>query len=83
MQAYSYDAHRNLTSISNANGVLAFTYDAADRMTRVTYPSGRFLVFTYDAAGRRATMVDQDGFTTRYAYDSLGRLAALPTTATR
>jgi RHS repeat-associated protein len=75
VEAYGYDGHRNLASITNSTGVINFIYDAADRMTQVTYPNGRFLHFTYDSAGRRAQMVDQSGFATSYAYDSLGRLA--------
>ncbi len=74
---FTYDARGNLASATDAGGVTTFTYDAGDRLTRVAYPTGRFLDYTYDAAGRRIRMVDQDGFTVNYAYDAVGRLAGL------
>ena len=52
-------------------------YDAADRMTKIAYPGGRFLQFTYDAGGRRTRFTNQSGFTVNYRYDAAGRLAEL------
>ena len=52
-------------------------YDSADRLTKITYPSGQFLEFAYDAGGRRTQSVDQDGFTVNYSYDAAGRLSEL------
>ena len=83
VQTYGYDGHRNLTSITNGPSVISFSYDAADRMTQVTYPGGRFLHFTYDSAGRRAQMVDQSGFASSYGYDAVGRLAQVMDAAGR
>src|SRR5262249_28054571 len=60
-QDYAYDARGNLRTATDATSTTTFDYDAGDRLTRVTYPDGRFLAYTYDAAGRRARMVDQDG----------------------
>jgi RHS repeat-associated protein len=77
MQTYTYDGHRNLISITDATGTTTYAYDAADRMTNVTYPNGHFLQFSYGAGNRRTQMVDQDGFTVNYSYDSVGRLAML------
>ncbi len=74
---YTYDTHENLTSATDSTGTITLTYDADDQLTRITYPSGRYLIYSYDAAGQRTQMVDQDGFTVNYAYDSLGRLASL------
>ncbi len=74
---YTYDLHQNLKAVTEAAGITAFEYDAADRMTKVTYPSGRFLEFTYDGLGRRTKMEDQDGFVVEYGYDTLGRLSRL------
>jgi RHS repeat-associated protein len=74
---YSYDAHGNLVAATDALGTIRLTYDAADRLTQITYPSGRFLQYTYDARGRRIRMVDQAGFTLQYSYDAIGRLAGL------
>lgn len=72
---YGYDAHRNLVSVTDASGTTLLTYDAADRLKRVTYPNGRWVQYHYDSAGRRSQVVTQDGFTTNYEYDALGRLA--------
>ena len=74
---YSYDAHGNLTSATNSQGMTTLAYDAADRLTQITYPSGRSLQYSYDAGGRRIRMVDQSGFTVQYSYDAAGRLAGL------
>ncbi len=78
---YAYDAHRNLLTATNAAGTTAFEYDAADRITKVTYPGGHFLDFVYDGAGRRTRMTDHTGFTWRYTYDALGRMRELRNTA--
>ncbi|MCA9062517.1 MAG: hypothetical protein KDA96_05645 [Planctomycetaceae bacterium] len=80
---YSYDAHRNLTSASLRDashmdlGTSVWTYDAADRMTSVTYPNGTSLAFTYDAAGRRETATDHNGNVVRTAYDAFSRISAV------
>jgi RHS repeat-associated protein len=74
---FTYDAHGNLKTAVDAHGTISLDYDTADRLTKITYPGGRFLGFTYDAGGRRTKSVDQDGFTVNYAYDALGRLFKL------
>ena len=74
---YVYDARGNLLSATDAEGATVMEYDAADRMTKITYPGGRFLQFTYDAGGRRIRTTDQSGFTVNYRYDAVGRLAEL------
>jgi RHS repeat-associated protein len=74
---FAYDARGNLLTATDSRGTITLAYDAANRLTRVDYPGGRFLAFTYDTTGRRVQSVDQDGFTTRYRYDTLGRLEEL------
>lgn len=74
---FVYDARGNMTSAADAGGTTTFAYDAGNRLTRVSYPGGRFLAYTYDAAGRRTRMVDQDNFTVNYAFDAAGRLERL------
>ncbi len=74
---YAYDTRGNMMSAQGPDGTTTFTYDTGDRLTRVSYPGGRYLQYTYDAGGRRIRMVDQDGFTVDYSYDSAGRLVAL------
>lgn len=78
---YAYDAHGNLITASSAEGATTLAYDAADRITSVTYPNGKSITITYDAAGRRATVSDQTGFTVRYSYDTLGRIDQVRDTA--
>ncbi len=74
---FTYDDHGNLLSATDASGTTKLVWGAADRMSKITYPTGRFLEYTYDAGNRRMRMVDQDGFTINYAYDAVGRLAVL------
>jgi RHS repeat-associated protein len=74
---FTYDARDNLTSATDATGTTTLAYDAADRLTNITYPNSRSLQFAYDDAGRRTRMVDQSGFVVNYAYDAMGRLSGL------
>jgi RHS repeat-associated protein len=76
-QTFTYDARGNLTSAVDAEGTTTLTYDAGDRLTKITYPGGRFLSYLYDLAGRRTRMTDQSGYALNYGYDALGRLATL------
>ena len=74
---FAYDTHRNLVSMTDSTGTTTFSYDSADRLTKVSYPDGTFLAYTYNSAGQRTQMQDQTGFTVNYAYSSLGQLAKL------
>lgn len=74
---YMHDARGNLLSATDPRGATVMEYDAADRMTKITYPGGRFLQFTYDVGGRRIRTTDHSGFSTNYRYDAAGRLAEL------
>jgi RHS repeat-associated protein len=78
---YTYDGQYRLATATSPAGTLALGYDAANRVTDVTYPGGRSLHYTYDGLGRRTGMTDQDGFQVEYAYDAVGRLAAVSTGA--
>lgn len=54
---YGYDHRGNLIerrqSIgSTASAALSYAYDLADRITQITYPSGRMVRYGYDAKGR-------------------------------
>jgi len=74
---FGYDAYGRVTSATDSTGTTTFTYDGADRLTHVVYPTGRWLSYEYDAAGRRTLMTDQDGFVVKNAYDAAGRLSTL------
>jgi YD repeat-containing protein len=58
---FKYDHRGNLLTKQQAIGTstaatLAYVYDLADRVTTMTYPSGRQVLYTYDTKGR-ATQV--------------------------
>lgn len=75
--SFVYDQRDNLIAVTDSKGTISQEFDSADRITKITYPNGRFLEYRYDTGGRRVQMVDQDGFTINYAYDAVGRLAGL------
>lgn len=74
---YSYDIDERLTSITNEQGVLSFTYTSDDQVERIDYADGRFVQFSYDQIGRRTRLEANDGYVLDYSYDDLGRLEQL------
>ena len=77
---YVYDAHRNvtaatLTPAAGAVQMTSFQYDAGDRLTRITYPNGRYVGYAYDAGGRLSQVSTPEGALLSYGYDAAGRLA--------
>ncbi len=73
MTRYAYDAASQRVSRTDGNGVTTqYAYDAAGRLTRITYPTSS-VTYAYDANGNRTAMTDPTGATT-YAYDALGRV---------
>ena len=74
---YTYDAQGNLDTVTDGNGTIDLDYDESDRLTKITYPGGRFLEYTYDEGDRRTSLTDQNGNQVNYAYDDAGRLASL------
>ena len=71
---YDYDPGDRLTNRwSVAKGTTYYTYDAADHLTFVNYPSSPDVTFQYDALGRLTNMVDAAG-TTKYTYTSGNQL---------
>jgi RHS repeat-associated protein len=72
-QSFTYDARGNLLTATDASGTIAMQYDAQDRIIRVDYPNGRFLIYSYNAIGQPLT-INQNGFVVNYTYDSLSRL---------
>ena len=82
-RTYTYDPYgRVRTYTSGRNITETYTYDAADRVTRVEYGDGSTpdVTYVYDAAGRVETRTDASGITT-YSYDPLGRLKTRQHTA--
>jgi RHS repeat-associated protein len=75
--AYSYDTKGNVISVIDGTGTITMQYDAANQLTKITYPTGRILQYTYNADGQRTKLVSQDGYTVNYSYDTVGRLKTL------
>jgi len=54
--AWTYDARGNVLSetrvIASRTYVVSYAYDLADKVTQMTYPSGRVVSFSRDATGR-------------------------------
>ena len=76
-EEYIYNNRGNIVSVATERGTTSLTYDNADRLTEIVYPSGRSLSYSYDTVGRRTQLIDQDGNTVNYSYDEAGRLAEL------
>jgi YD repeat-containing protein len=59
---------------------VAYTYDAADRLTQIQQ-GANVVMMAYDAAGRRTSLTLPNGVTTAYAYDAASRLTGLTYTS--
>ena len=79
---YSHDPAGNVLTLTDARAItVTYTYDAANRMTKATYPDATLNVtYTHDAGtgctngvGRLCQVTDQSG-TTAYAYDAYGNV---------
>lgn len=74
----TYDALDRLTSEVQPYGSASYQYDAASRMTRLTWSDGHYVNYDYDPAGR-VTAIRENGASSgigvlaTYAYDNLGR----------
>ncbi|MGH8573585.1 MAG: hypothetical protein ACREX8_13575, partial [Gammaproteobacteria bacterium] len=71
---YTYDARGNVTTqtvtVGGVTYTLGYTYDGADRLIRITYPSGRIVDYSRDALSRIASMsTTWDGVTQALAAD--------------
>lgn len=77
--SYTYDGRQRLTSatlvshdVGNPTEVTQYSYDAAGDLTRIIYPTGKYLQFGYDGARRLTSTSDNTGESTRYTLDSSG-----------
>jgi RHS repeat-associated protein len=76
----AFDPAGDLTSRTDAKNKRAtYTYDALNRLTSISYPTGTGTTFTYDqganAIGKLSQITDESGNTT-YTYDGFERLAS-------
>ncbi len=82
-RAYTWDGFGRLATATDGRGnTTTYTYDAADRITRVDYSdtATHDVTYTYDTLGRVTSRVDGAGTTTN-TWDSLGRLLSTVNTA--
>ncbi len=53
----------------------AYQYDAADRLTRLTYPNGEWVTTTYDAGGQPYSLLGWSAYVVSATYNALGQPA--------
>ena len=76
--AWTYDALSRPLTETGSLGAVAYQYDAASRLTRITWPDTYYAAYSYDLIGAM-TAVRENGATSgagvlaQYAYDDLGR----------
>ena len=84
---YSFDAKGNrLTSLDARGKTTSYAYDALDRLTAISYPTGTPTTLEYDGGasptpaekGELTKMSDESGQTS-YSHDALGRLSTKTT----
>ena len=66
---YTYDSLGRRASMTSADGMTKYGYDALGQLISVSLPGGGSIEYTYDGAGNRVAEVD-NGATTDYASDS-------------
>jgi YD repeat-containing protein len=76
--AYSYDEYGRMSEISHPDGrTVAYGYDLADRIVRVTDSILGDTSYNYDAQGNVLSCTRPDATSSTYAYDVLNRLTRL------
>ena len=81
--AWTYDERGRVLSVSNAQGTLTYTYDAANNLTSVQSDNanGVDLNYSYDALNRLSTVLDSGASVPpaehTYSYDDVGNLQTL------
>ncbi len=72
----AFDARQRLTSMTIAGETLAYAYDAAGLLTRVTQPDGSRIDYGYDGAQRLIGIEDGVGNRIDYTLDAMGNRTA-------
>ena len=76
-KTYTYNANNQVTSITDARGVVTtYGYDANGNNTSVVVDGHTVSQMTYNAAGQLTSKTDGNNYTTTYTYDSHGSLAS-------
>lgn len=71
---YAYDGAGNRSAVTTGAGTEAYTYDALNRLTNITYPNSDTVAFTYDANGNRLTYALNGQTLNTYTYDAADRM---------
>lgn len=76
---YTFDEDGKLLAWADPVGrEFVYSYDASDRLSQVTGPSGqRYLAFSYDAQDRITAVADHTGRQVSYGYDAAGDLTSV------
>ena len=76
-EAYTYDALNNLRSRLTGGVTFNFNYDATNRLSSLTTPSGTTATYSYDTLGNRQS-VSNGSTTTSYVFDNKNQLLQIP-----
>lgn len=71
---YTYDELGRRDSMTTADGVTRYGYDASGQLTRIESPGGRTIEYQYDAAGNRQRVIDSLLGTTDYVANELNEI---------
>ena len=75
---FGYDALNRLTSTTDMfNQTVAYEYDKAGNVVKITYPGGKEVLYTYHDDGRLRSVEDWMSGRTLYSYHPDGRIASI------
>lgn len=78
-ETYKYDKWQRLIEINrkNPDASIKYEYDNLDRLTKITYPSGRIFTYVYDKLGRLAEINGKDNLKFIFSYDQSGKIISI------
>lgn len=71
---YAYDDLGRMTSVTDGNGTITYSFDDANRLLATSYPGGKSLGYGYDLVGNRTRLTYSDDSYVEYTYDDLNRM---------
>lgn len=74
---YEYDKNRQITKVTNNNGIVTYTYDILNQLIKEEYSYGLTISYTYDELGNRTSKTKvQNGstLTTDYSYNAANQM---------
>jgi RHS repeat-associated protein len=77
---YTYDRAGNLKTFSDGGGLVAYDYDAANRLTALTEPGGHRTTFAYDGRGNRTQVAFPNSVTIKIRPDLSNRVEQIEAT---